>query len=92
MWAIWSQGLAIVSPPAAPNYGLMAELPNPDLVKVLLLFEDIAPGTNAAADWRGHAETVVANVQEMFPGHEAAVAAVAQGLGLWDHASWIAPI
>ena len=70
----------------------MAELPNPDLVKVLLLFEDIAPGTNPVVDRQGHAETVVANVQELFPGHEAAVVALAEGLGLWDHASWIAPV
>ena len=67
----------------------MAELPNPDLVKMLLLFEDIAPGMTPAVDRQLHADTVVATVQDMFPGHEAAVVVVAQGLGLWDHVSWI---
>ncbi|MEO6378735.1 MAG: hypothetical protein ABIO37_11975 [Caulobacteraceae bacterium] len=67
----------------------MAELPHPDLLAVLLLFEDIAPGATSAADGQLHADTVVANIQDMFPGHEASVVAVAERLGLWDHFTWI---
>jgi hypothetical protein len=56
-----------------------------DLFEILLLFEDIAPELPAG---EGHGETVVANVQAMFPAHGAEIVETAQRLGLWDGPSW----
>ena len=64
--------------------------PVAELLEVLLLFEDLAPDVpGAGAEPRAHAETVVSNVQAMFPGHEAEVAATALRIGLWDGPSWL---
>ena len=64
--------------------------PVSELLEVLLLFEDIAPDLPGAGAEPGlHAEAVLSNVQAMFPGHEAEVAAIAARLGLWNGPSWL---
>jgi hypothetical protein len=56
-----------------------------DLFEILLLFEDIAP---ELPQGETHGETVVANVQAMFPDHQTQIVETAQRLGLWDGPSW----
>ena len=63
--------------------------PVAELLEVLLLFEDIAPDVPGVSAPDLHAEAVVSNVQAMFPGHEAEIAAAAARMGLWDGPSWL---